>query len=60
MKYISLTVLALITMSTEGVKIGSPFDNGKGTAYDLDVPSLKKAEAINDSNYWDLKAAMAT
>ena len=60
MKFTSLAVLALLAVSTEAVRIGKKGDNGKGLAYDLDVPTLNKAQADNDQKTFAYNAAVAS
>ncbi len=47
MKFTSIAVVALLFASSQAVNLGKKGDNGSGVAYDLDVPSLKAAEADN-------------
>merc|ERR1712086_1085196 len=47
MKFTTIALLAFLTVSTEAVKIGKKGDNGKGVAYDLDVPTLAKNQAAS-------------
>ena len=47
MKFTSFAILALFFASAEGIALNKKDDNGNGVSYDLDVPTLKKAEADN-------------
>ena len=49
MKFTSLAVAALLIANTSAVILSKnkKDDNGNGLAYDLDVPTLKKAEHDN-------------
>jgi|TARA_B110000977_G_scaffold58753_1_gene79837 hypothetical protein len=60
MKFTSLAVLALLAVSTEAVRVVKKGDNGKGVAYDLDVPTLVKDQADNDQKTFSYNAAVAS
>ena len=60
MKFTTIALLAFLTVSTEAVNIGKKVDNGKGVAYDLDVPTLVKDQADNDQKTFTYNAAVAS
>jgi len=60
MKFATIAVLALFLATTEATRINKKGDNGKGLAYDLDVPTLVKDQADNDQKTFTYNAAVAS